>query len=236
MLTSKDLKQVKSFIIKNLPEIIEKDKNLIFWIEGVIAEKFPRRDEFNHLLDELVQLRMDMNKRFEQVDKRFEQADKRFEQLRMDMNKRFEQVDKRFEMMHQDFVDLRKSVNIQVGGFQRRAGRNLEDMVAGTLRLALGMRDIKPENIKLRQKIMDKEGLIGLVGKKYEIDILAVNGKTILFEIKSVPEEEDVERFSEKVKLAREILNSPDADAVMVTLDKPKKLIEICHDFGITLV
>ena len=204
MLSTKDLKQVKNFIIENFSEIIEKDKNLVLWIEGVIAEKFPRRDEFNRLLDELVQLRVDMNKRF--------------------------------EMMHQDFVDLRKSVNIQVGGLQRRAGRNLENLVAGTLRLALGMRDIKPENIKLRQKIVDKEGLIGLVGKDYEIDILAINGKTTLFEIKSVPEKEDVERFSEKIKLARAVLNSPDANAVMIALDKPEELIEICHDLGITLV
>jgi chaperonin cofactor prefoldin len=33
-----------------------------------------------------------MDKRFEQVDKRFEQVDKRFEELRMDMNKRFSQL------------------------------------------------------------------------------------------------------------------------------------------------
>jgi len=56
------------------------------------------------ILREIKQLRIDMNKRFEQVDKRldmmqhnmdkrFEQVDKRFEQV----DKRFEQVDKRFD-------------------------------------------------------------------------------------------------------------------------------------------
>ncbi len=44
-----------------------------------------RMDDFDK---RLVELREDMNKRFEQVDKRFEQVDKRFEQ-----------VDKRFEQM-----------------------------------------------------------------------------------------------------------------------------------------
>jgi tetrahydromethanopterin S-methyltransferase subunit G len=49
------------------------------------------------ILNEIKQLRFDMNKRFEAVDKRFEQVDKRFEQV----DKRFEamqsNMDKRFE-------------------------------------------------------------------------------------------------------------------------------------------
>ena len=61
-------------------------------------------DSTEDILREIKQLRIDMNKRFEQVDKRldmlqhnmdkrFEQVDKRFEQV----NKRFEQADKRFD-------------------------------------------------------------------------------------------------------------------------------------------
>ena len=57
-----------------------------------------------------IELREDINKRFEQVDKRIEQVDQRFIELREDMNirfielredmnKRFEQADKRFEQM-----------------------------------------------------------------------------------------------------------------------------------------
>lgn len=45
------------------------------------------------------QLRVDFEKRFEQVDKRFEQVDKRFENV----DKRFEQVDQRFEEMEKRF-------------------------------------------------------------------------------------------------------------------------------------
>ncbi len=54
-----------------------------------------RRDLDQDLKGEMLTLRKDMNKRFEQVDKRFEQVDKRFEQV----DKRFEQVDKRFEQL-----------------------------------------------------------------------------------------------------------------------------------------
>jgi len=49
------------------------------------------------ILEEIKQLRIDTNKRFEvmqkNMDKRFDQVDKRFEQV----DRRFEQVDKRFD-------------------------------------------------------------------------------------------------------------------------------------------
>jgi predicted RNase H-like nuclease (RuvC/YqgF family) len=52
----------------------------------------------------LEQMKVEFDKRFEQVDKRFEQVerrfelvDKRFEQMKVESDKRFEQVDKRFE-------------------------------------------------------------------------------------------------------------------------------------------
>ena len=47
-----------------------------------------------------------VDKRFEQVDKRFEQVDKRFEQV----DKRFEQVDKRFEQVDKRFDEFRKDM------------------------------------------------------------------------------------------------------------------------------
>ncbi len=53
------------------------------------------------ILDQIKELREDMNKRFKQVDKRFEE-------LREDMNKRFEQVDRRFEQVDKRFEQVDK--------------------------------------------------------------------------------------------------------------------------------
>ena len=50
---------------------------------------------FEKVDDRFSELKTDIDKRFEQVDKRFEQVDKRFDQV----DKRFEQVDKRFEQI-----------------------------------------------------------------------------------------------------------------------------------------
>ena len=72
------------------------------------------------LRNEMILLRRDMDKRFEQVDKRFEemradmdrrfeQVDKRFEQV----DKRFEQVDKRFEQMQEELKKMYQAINTQ---------------------------------------------------------------------------------------------------------------------------
>jgi adenylate kinase family enzyme len=57
--------------------------------EGILAEQFPRRDEFARLLDEMTQQRQEMNQQFKQVDQRFEQVDQRFEQVEQEWDKRW---------------------------------------------------------------------------------------------------------------------------------------------------
>ena len=62
----------------------------IFLILLVLMQSFLFADNSAQILNEIKQLRIDMNKRFEQVDKRFEL-------MQNNMDKRFEQVDKRFD-------------------------------------------------------------------------------------------------------------------------------------------
>ncbi len=65
------------------------------------------------LRNEMIELRHDMDRRFEQVDKRFEEMradmDKRFEQV----DKRFEQVDKRFEQTQEELKKIYQAINAQ---------------------------------------------------------------------------------------------------------------------------
>ena len=203
------------------------------------------------------EMREDMERRFEAVDRRFEEmredmnrrfeaVDKRFEEMREDMNRRFEAVDRRFEAIDKrfeevyrrfdkvdtDFKDLKDWVGIVVGGFQRRAGRNLEDAVAGTLRIALD-REVKPENIMMRKKIRDDEGLIGPKGRSYEIDLCVTNTESLIFEIKSYAEEEDIERFNDKAELAIKKLGLKKVEKALITLEKRPSVVELCDKFGI---
>ena len=119
-------------------------------------------------------------------------SDERFERLFNELRESREESNRRFEAMEHRFDNLEDRVGIVVGGFQRRAGRKLEDAIAGTLHLAL-KRDIKPENITMRKKIKDDEGIIGPKGREYEIDLYITDGESLIFEIKPYAEEEDVE-------------------------------------------
>ena len=111
MLDTKDLEQVRKYVIKMLPELIRTDPEIATTIEGILAEHFPRRDEFGLMMDELRQSRKENKERFEQVDQRFEQVDQRFEQVDQrfeQVDQRFEQVDQRFEQVDQRFEEASK--------------------------------------------------------------------------------------------------------------------------------
>jgi hypothetical protein len=241
-------------VVKSLPMLLKEHPELRTEIYGIISDEFVRRGEFydymkksderfESLLQELRAFREDTNRRFEAVDKRFEElredmehrfeevyrrfeaVDKRFEEMREDTNRRFDKVDR-------DSKDLKDWVGIVVGGFQRRAGRNLEDAVAGTLRIALG-REVKPEDITMRKKIKDEDGMIGPAGREYEIDLCLTNTESLIFEIKSYAEEEDIERFNDKAELAIKKLGLKRVEKALITLEKHPSVVKLCDKFGI---
>jgi len=230
-------------VIKSLPGLLKERPELRWEIYRIISDEFVRRDEFyeymkrsderfERLFNELRESREESNRRFEAMERRFEEmreeSDRRFEA----MERRFETIDRRFEAMERRFDNLEDWVGIVVGGFQRRAGRKLEDAIAGTLRLAL-KRDIKPENITMRKKIKDDEGMIGPKGREYEIDLYITDGESLIFEIKSYAEEEDVERFNDKAELAKKKLNLKNAKKAIITLEKHPSFVKFCEQMGI---
>ncbi|MBT9149095.1 MAG: hypothetical protein DDT28_00515 [Dehalococcoidia bacterium] len=252
-------------ILKGLPELLREEPQLRWEIYEILSAEFSRKEDlreymrrsdekFERIFQELKALREDSNRRFEAMDRRFEAMDRKFEAmnqelraLREDSNRRFEAMNqelralredsnRRFDEIRQNFVDLKDWVGIVVGGFQRRAGRYLEDAIAGTLRIALERTDISADKIKLRQKISDDEGVIGPVGRKYEIDLYVTNSSAMIFEIKSYGDREAVERFSDKARLAEGKMNLREVERVFITLEKQPEVIDACNELGITLV
>ena len=87
-------------------------KSVIFiMLLSIFAVNSYAVDNSEMILKEIKQLRIDMNKKFEQVDKRFEQIDKRFEQV----DKKFEQVDKRFEQVNKRFDFIQNILYMLMG-------------------------------------------------------------------------------------------------------------------------
>jgi len=236
-----------------LPEMLEQDPKLEQRALTAFAKAFVSKDQFAAALAELHEFRGEfqdfreqtekhferIDQRFEQVDRRFEQMDRRFEQVDRrfeQVDRRFEQVDRRFDQLDQKMDDLRDWVQLVVGRFQVRAGRKLEDVVAGTLRLALKRPDISPDRIQLRQKLVDETGLIGPAGRSYEVDILADDGQITVFEVKSVCEAEDVDRLYDKMTLVRALHPDRKVECVMVALGAEEEAKARCAEYNIPLV
>ncbi len=122
-----------------------------------------------------------------------------------------------------------------VGRFQVRSRRRLEDVVAGALRPALKRPDIRPESIRLRQKIVDTEGWIFPRGRSKEVDLVASDDEYLVFEVKSAAEPEDVDNFADKVELVQRLNPDKKVHGVFITLAPEPDVQERCRERGIEL-
>ena len=194
------------------------------------------RDEFDVFRSGMETFRSGMETFQTEVNERFEKVEGELRAFRNEFDTFRSDVDGRFDLTDQRFSDLRDWVEMIVGRFQTRSGRKLEDVVAGTMRLVLGRDDILSENVRLRQPLEDVEGVIGPAGRRYEIDILADNSTLLMFEVKSVCEVEDVDRFGDKVALMRTLHPEKTVDGAIVTM-APLNEVEVrCVEWGIALV
>ena len=105
---------------RQLPDLLERRPELEPVIYQGFMKAFVRREEVAVILDELRELRAEIDRRFEQVDRRFEQVEGATNALRAEMNQRFEQVDQKIEAfrneMDQRFAEVEaRMVNLEFG-------------------------------------------------------------------------------------------------------------------------
>jgi hypothetical protein len=184
-------------------------------VAAVLAELHAFRGEFS-------KFRSEVNERFEKVDGRFEKVDGRLDQMNQRMDGISDKTDK---------------LALAVGGFQRRAGRKLEDVVAGALRFGLKRQDVSADNVRLRQKLADVEGMVGPAGRTYEVDILIDNSSLLVFEVKSAAcKVEEVDRFADKVELARQQHPDKVVEGALISLESADSVKARCAEWGIQIL
>lgn len=217
-MTTEELEQVKDMVLRDLPRVLEQDPMFVVFIEGVLSERFPRREEFSALLGELASLRKMMEDRFDRVDQQFARVDQQFADVRREIK------------------GLRDWMELNVGGFQTRAGRRLEDVVAGAFCYGLQRADIQPEHVKLRQIVEDTQGVVFRPGKKREIDIIALGNEIIVFEVKSTADHDDVDDLADKVALIRHQQPGQQVEGVLVMLGAETDHRRLCQEKGLKLI
>ncbi|MCS7221732.1 MAG: hypothetical protein N0A15_10625 [Anaerolineae bacterium] len=239
MLSEQELDEIKRYVLRELPRVLEQDPQFVLFIEGIISEKFPRRDEFARLLEEFTSFRQEQRESFQRVDQRFEQIDRRFEAIDRrfeQMNQRLEKVEQRLGELSQEMRDLRDWVELIAGRLRTRVGRSLEDIVAGALRLGLQRPDIDPQNVKLRQRISDPTGLVFKAGKQKEADLIARDGELLVFEVKSAPDVDDVDELADKTELVR--LQNPDkrVTGILIAVGAEADVRQRCQEREVLLI
>ena len=86
------------------------------------------------------------------------------------------------------------------------------------------------------QSLEDAEGLICPVGRRYEVDILVHNSALLVFEVKSVCELENVDRFADKVALMRTLHPEKVVNDVIITMAPFNQVEARCADWGLRLM
>lgn len=208
-----------------LPALLKRHPEFEMRVYSTFMRTFATQEKVAAVLSELREFRNEFDEFRAEVNDRFEQVEGRLDR-----------VEGRLDQMGQQFSDLRDWVEMIVGRFQTRSGRKLEDVVAGAMRLVLERDDISADHVRLRQPLEDAEGMIGPAGRRYEVDILVHNSALLVFEVKSVCELEDVDRFADKVALMRTLHPEKAVDGVIVTMAPLNQVEARCAEWGLQLV
>lgn len=163
-LTADELEQVEEYIFRRLPLVLAKDPDFATVIEGILAEKFPRRDEFARLLDELTASRQEQREGFARLDGRVDSLEQRVDVLQVgqeEMRTDVKALQAGQEELRAGQEELRTDVKtLQVGQEELRTGqedlRLLVDQRTDELRLLVDRR-----SDDLRKELSDSVARVG---------------------------------------------------------------------------
>ncbi|MEM4277691.1 MAG: DUF3782 domain-containing protein [Candidatus Nitrosocaldus sp.] len=213
--------------------LLEKDKVFRHAVAGLIGYK--------ELLDRLVKV----EKRFRRYDKKFnailEEIKKLREdasQLRQDMQEGFRRHDEELMYLRIAVTSLSKSVDelsVNIGSLGRRVGKDLERLILNIYRDQLMQIGIDKDKAR-RFEYIDKEGLYGTKGKKYEFDIIVSNGYADIIEVKNPISEEDIVTFHEKVNSIRPVIGYNIKRLIAVAVNMDAEAVDKAKELGIECI
>ena len=179
-LTTEQLEQAKRYILNSLPQILEQSPEFVVFVEGVVADKFPRRDEFARLLDQVEAHRRETQQFQRETGERFDKVDERLDK----MDDRFNKVDERFDKMDNRF----DSLELTLARLGSRWGIHSEDLFRKT------MKSVLEESFEAT--VEEKN----IQGEQFDLVVMK-NGDHILIEIAASVRRNILERLDRKKAL-----------------------------------
>lgn len=207
---------------RQLPDLLERRPELEPVIYQGFMKAFARREELAVILDELRELRGEMNQRFEQVDQRFEQVDQHFEQvegatnaLRDEMNQRFEQVEARM-------VDLEFGLHQAIDRLGSRWGIRNERVFRQTIATLLE----DSFGVEVEQRIIAGE----------QFDVVIYDHQHILIEIAANVGRTIGNRLERKRRLYTESTGIDPTRIILATADIHSHRAQVLREMGIEVI
>ena len=232
---------------RQLPDLLERRPELEPVIFQGFLKAFVRREELAVILDELRELRAEVDQRFEQVDQRFEQVDQRFEQvdqrleraegaitaLRAEMNQRFEQVDQkieafrkemyqRFEEVEARMVDLEFGLHQAIDRLGSRWGIRNEIVFRKTIATLLE----ESFGVEVEQRVIEGE----------QFDVVIYDHQHILIEIAASVGRTIGERLERKRLLYTKSTGIEPTRIILATADIHSHRAQVLRDKGIEVI
>ena len=232
---------------RQLPDLLERRPELEPVIFQGFLKAFVRREELAVILDELRELRAEVDQRFEQVDQRFEQVDQRFEQvdqrfeqvdqrlekaegaiiaLHAEMNQRFEQVDQKIEAfrneMNQRMVDLEFGLHQAIDRLGSRWGIRNEIVFRKTIATLLE----ESFGVEVEQRVIEGE----------QFDVVIYDHQHILIEIAASVGRTIGERLERKRLLYTKSTGIEPTRIILATADIHSHRAQVLRDKGIEVI
>ena len=221
-LTTEQLEQAKRYILNSLPQILEQSPEFVVFVEGVVADKFPRRDEFARLLDqveahrrETQQFQKETSERFDKIDSRFDKIDERLDK----MDVRFNKVDERFDKMDNRF----DSLELTLARLGSRWGIHSEDLFLKT------MKSVLEESFEAT--VEEKN----IQGEQFDLVVMK-NGDHILIEIAASVRRNILERLDRKKALYISEVGIVPARIILAVGTINSRSAQIIRDAGFEVV
>jgi len=190
-LTSDDLEQVREYIFRQLPWVLEKDPDFAVLVEGIVASKFPRRDEFARLLDELTASRQEQREGFARLDGRADTLEHRVdglqagqEELRAGQGELRADVKELRRLIDQRTSELRQAISDAFARLGQRWGMMTEDVLRQVVKAIV------------QETYGGEVQEITIEGEQY--DCVISDGEHILLEITARATQKIVERLQRK--------------------------------------
>ena len=228
-LTTEQLEQAKRYILKSLPQILEQSPEFVVFVEGVVAEKFPRRDEFARLLDQVEAHRRETQEYKRETDERFDRIDNRFDKVdeRLDrMDDRFDKVDERLDRMDDRFDkmdDRFDALELTLARLGSRWGIHSEDLFRKT------MKSVLEESFEAT--VEEKN----LQGEQFDLVVMK-NGDHILIEIAASVRRNILERLERKKNIYTSEVGIAPARIILAVGTINSRSAQIIRDAGFDVV